>query len=636
MCGIAGIIHVDLQRPVSLQSIQAMCDKLAHRGPDHFGHYVHEGIGLGMRRLSIIDLATGEQPIANEDRTVWIVFNGEIYNYRALRKELEAKGHSFRTTSDTEVIVHLYEDMGQDCVQPLRGMFALAIWDAKRRTALLARDRLGIKPLYYSETSEGLIFGSELKALLAHPSIPRNINPNALFEYFTHLCIPGDLSIYRGIHKLPAGHLLEYSHGRTTLTRYWHIQPAPDYGPTEGEWIEELRGRLEDAVKSHLVADVPVGAFLSGGLDSGAMVALMATSSDAPFRTFTVGFSGDVGRFDERVPARAVAERYGTDHSECLLEANVTELLPKIVSAFDEPFADSSAIPNWMVCQETARHVKVALSGLGADELFGGYERYLGLQLGEAYHRIPRLLRRTIAKIVDRLPAGDGMSYRNDRLKRFVATGDMSLASRYRSFIAAVGDASMIIHPSVSAAIKGADHYYEQVTRDLPTRDALDFGLFADLFLYLPDDLLPLSDRVSMAHSLEVRVPYLDHELVEFAARIPSNLKVHRLEKKYIFRKAVSPWLPREHLTRPKQGFSVPIGSWLRGPLRPMLRDLAESQELRTSPWLNHVAVRQMIDEHLAGTLNHESRLWAVLCFCEWERQYTMAPVFQTKHVSSV
>jgi asparagine synthase (glutamine-hydrolysing) len=625
MCGIAGIVHADYQHSVSQESIKAMCDRLVHRGPDHFGHYVQGQVGLGMRRLSIIDLETGEQPITNEDGTVWIVFNGEIYNYRSLRKDLEVKGHRFCTTSDTEVIVHLYEDMGQDCVQRLRGMFAFAIWDAKQRALMLARDRLGIKPLYYAETPDGLIFGSELKALLTHPAVPREISPEAMFEYFTHLCVPGDLSIFQSIRKLPPAHVLTYSCGYRSLTRYWHIQPIPDYRPTEEEWIEELRSRLRDAVESHLVADVPVGAFLSGGLDSGTMVALMAQASQEPVRTFTVGFAADAGGFDERVAARTVAERYGTDHRECLLEADVT-LLPQIVSAFDEPFADSSAIPNWLVCQETARHVKVALSGLGADELFGGYERYVGLQLGEAYHQIPRLLRLAIANVISRLPAGDGISYRNDRLKRFVAAGELSLEDCYRSFITAFNDARTILHPDVSASLANTPHRYDQVIRDLTVHDALDLGLFTDLYLYLPDDLLPLSDRVSMAHSLEVRVPFLDHELVEFTARIPARLKVHGLQKKFIFRKAIAPWVPREHFTRPKQGFSVPIAAWLRGSLRPMLCDLVEGQAWRTSPWLNQNAIQQMINEHLVGTHNHESRLWAILCFREWERQSKAVP----------
>jgi asparagine synthase (glutamine-hydrolysing) len=563
-----------------------------------------------MRRLSIIDLATGEQPITNEDGTVWIVFNGEIYNYRTLRKDLKAWGHRFRKTSDTEVIVHLYEEMDEDCVQQLRGMFAFAIWDAKKRALLLARDRLEIKPLYYAETPDGLIFGSELKALLTHPAVPRKINPEAVFEYFTHLCIPGNLSIFQSIRKLPAAHVLTYSRGHTSLSRYWHIQPSPDYRPTEEDWIQELRSYLRDAVESHLVADVPVGAFLSGGLDSGTMVALMAQASQEPIRTFTVGFTMDrLGRFDERVSARTVAERYDTNHHECLLDADVTELLPQIVSAFDEPFADSSAIPNWLVCKETARHVKVALSGLGADELFGGYERYVGLRLGEAYHRIPCLLRLAIAKIIRLLPAGDGVSYRNDRLKRFVAAGEMLSADRYRSFITAFNDARVILHPDVFASLADTDRYYDHVIRELRIRDILDLGLFTDLYLYLPDDLLPLSDRVSMAHSLEVRVPFLDHDLVEFTARIPARLKVHGLQKKFIFRKAIAPWVPREHFTRPKQGFSVPIAAWLRGSLRPMLCDLVGNPICRTSPWLNQSAIQQMIDEHLAGTHNHEGRL---------------------------
>lgn len=626
MCGIAGIVYADFQHCVSQEAIRAMCDKLVHRGPDHFGYYIQDQVGLGMRRLSIIDLSTGDQPIANEDGTAWIVFNGEIYNYRPLRKELESKGHRFRTTSDTEVIIHLYEEMGQHCVRRLRGMFAFAIWDVKRKILILARDRLGIKPLYYAETPEGLIFGSELKALLTHPRLPRAISPEAVFEYFTHLCVPGDLSIFQSIRKLPAAHLLTYSGGRISLTRYWHIQPSPDFKPTEKEWIEELRSYLKDAVESHLVADVPVGAFLSGGLDSGAMVALMAQASQEPIRTFTVGFASDSGRFDERVAARTVAKRYGTKHSECLLETDVTRLLPQIVSAFDEPFADSSVIPNWLVCQETARHVKVALSGLGADELFGGYERYVGLKLGEVYRRIPRFVRKVVANIVHRLSAGDEFSYSIDRLKRFVAAGDLPLKERYWNFIAAFDDVPKILNPDVSALLVGTIHRYDQVITDLTVCDPSDLGFFTDLGLYIPDDLLPLSDRMSMAHSLEVRVPFLDHYLVEFAARIPARLKVNGMQKKYIFRKTIAPWIPRQHFKRPKQGFSVPVASWLRGSLRTMLCDLAESQAWHDSPWLNQTAIKQMIDEHLTGSHNHESRLWAVLCFHEWERQSRATP----------
>src|SRR5262245_54016464 len=372
MCGIAGVLHFEPSHRVSKELIGAMCDSIAHRGPDSSGFYVEGCAGIGMRRLSIIDLQTGDQPISNEDGTVWIVFNGEIYNYRELRQQLKKRGHCFKTTSDTEVIVHLYEDHGANCVNHLRGMFAFAIWDIRNQTLVMARDRLGIKPLYYAEIPDGLVFGSELKALLIHPAVQRDPNPDAIAEYFVHLCVPGDRSIFKSVHKLPAAHVLEYRQGRVKVTRYWHIQPQPDYSLTKNEWVEALKSYLTKAVESHVVADVPVGAFLSGGLDSGTMVALMARAASDPIRTFTVGFAYKAGHFDERQAAQAIASRYATDHHECLLEADVTDLLPRIVKAFDEPFADSSAIPNWLVCQETARHVKVALSGLGGDELFGG------------------------------------------------------------------------------------------------------------------------------------------------------------------------------------------------------------------------------------------------------------------------
>lgn len=631
MCGIAGIVHLDSSRPVCPDTLGTMCDAMAHRGPDGSGHHVDGHVGIGMRRLSIIDLQTGQQPIANEDGTVWIVFNGEIYNYRQLRRGLETKGHRFRTTSDTEVILHLFEDFGENCVQHLRGMFAFAIWDARQQVMVLARDRLGIKPLYYAELPEGLIFASELKALLTHPHVPRDLNIEALAEYFTHLCVPGDLSIFKAVRKLPPAHILTHRQGRMHLTRYWHVQPNPVPGRID-DWTEQLQEHLREAVHTHLVSDVPVGAFLSGGLDSGAMVALMASASAEPIRTFTVGFATAAGRFDERAPAREVAERYATVHQECLIEADVADILPRITRAFDEPFADSSAIPNWLICQETSQHVKVALSGLGADELFGGYERYAGMLLGERYRHMPRFVRLAIAKAVHNLPSGNGLSYFGDRLKRFVAAGELPPQDRYRSFIAAFWDSKEILHPDLHASLSGRTSQYDEVIRGLTIHDPVDLGVFADLYLYLPDDLLTLTDRISMAHSLEVRVPFLDHELVEFVARMPAAFKVHGLQKKFLFRRAVAPWVPNGHLNRSKQGFSVPMASWLRGSLRPMLSDLLASQDWRDSPWLNHTTVQKLVNEHLSGKMNHEIRLWAIICFLEWQRQYLhTSPV--PKHV---
>jgi asparagine synthase (glutamine-hydrolysing) len=622
MCGIAGFIHSDPARPADAARLRAMTDAMLHRGPDEGGDYVHGPVAIGMRRLSIIDVAGGQQPITNEDGTVWVVQNGEIYNYRALRRELEARGHTFRTTSDTEVIVHGYEQWGPDCVRHLRGMFAFAVWDSRQRTLTLARDRVGIKPLYYAEVGGGLLFASELKALLTQSEVGRELCPGAIAEYFRHLCVPGDLAIFAGVRKLLPGHVLTVQDGKVGLRRYWRVAPEPDDTLREGEWLEQLRERLRDAVESHLVADVPIGAFLSGGLDSGALVALMARASTDPVRTFTVGFASSAGRFDEREAARAVAERYETAHLECLLETKVDAVFPQIVRAFDEPFADSSAIPNWLVCQETARHVKVALSGLGGDELFGGYERYVGLRAGEGYRRIPAPVRHLIAWAVERVPEDAGASYARDRLKRFVRAGELPRRERYRAMISAFGRPTDILHPGLVEQVEGLETRYDAVMDELGAHNTLDLALFSDVAMYLPDDLLTLTDRVSMAHSLEVRVPYLDHELLEFVARMPARFKVRGLQKKWLFRKAVAPWLPDGHLRRPKQGFSVPMAAWLRGPLASMLTDLVDSRACRESPWLNHHAVRRLVTEHVSGQANHEIRLWALVCFMEWERQY--------------
>ncbi len=622
MCGIAGIANAEIDCPVSLEDVSTMCDQIAHRGPDHFGHRVMGSIGLGMRRLSIIDLHTGEQPISNEDRTVWIVFNGEIYNFLALRSELEAKGHVFRTASDTEVIVHLYEEFGLECVRKLRGMFAFAIWDERKQRLFIARDRIGIKPLYYIDSGNRLVFASEIKALTAVSSAPLQVNADAVFEYFTHMCVPGSLSIYSSIRKLPAGHWLTYESGRTRIGQYWELGHHIDTSNNERVWTELLRERLFDAVSSHMVSDVPIGAFLSGGLDSGAMVAMMSRTSTEAVRTYTVGFKTEVGQFDERGAARLVAEQYKTNHLECLLESDFSSLLPRIVAAFDEPFADSSAIPNWLVCEETSKHVKVAMSGLGADELFGGYQRYLGIKVGAKLRRLPSLLKWSLAASAGAYARLSGASTtQRDRIERFARAAELDGPSMYRSFIVAFEDASSVIRPDVAAQAESAKHYYTEIASRLHGMDPVDFALHCDQLLYLPDDLLPLSDRVSMAHSLEVRVPFLDHELVEFAATIPSSLKLKGFEKKSIFRKAVGDLLPPSHLRLPKQGFSIPVADWLRGPLKPTLMELTSDEVLGKSGWLNPLVVRRLVKEHTEQSANHESRLWSVLCFLEWERQ---------------
>lgn len=623
MCGIAGIVHSDASRPVSSETVQRMCDRIIHRGPDDYGEFVDGPVGIGMRRLSIIDLAGGKQPIANEDRSIWVILNGEIYNYKELRKRLEAKGHRFSTASDTEVIVHLYEDRGPDCVTELRGMFAFAVWDTRQQTLMLARDRVGIKPLYYTQLSSGLAFASELKALMVLPEFSRTVSAQAVAEYMAHLCIPGDLSIFDSVRKLLPAHRLIYKSGKISIDRYWQVEASPDNSKTEDEWIEELREQLRDAVESHMVADVPVGAFLSGGLDSGSLVALMAQASSEPVRTFTVGLTTEVGDFDERVPAREIALRYGTRHEECLLAADVESLLPSIVASFDEPFADSSTIPNWLVCRETARHVKVAMSGLGGDELFGGYERYVGLQMGEWYRRIPKPVRAVLSAMAGSLASGDGTSHRVDRLKRFIAAGEMPLRERYYSFISAFANGTDILHPDFLQRLGNEVCRYNQIVQGLKVPEPLDLALGSDLNLYLPDDLLTLSDRISMAHSLEVRVPFVDHKLIEWAARLPSRYKVRGFQKKVLFKKAIRDLLPAGHFTIPKQGFSIPLAYWLRGSLKPMLMDLLESRYMKESPWFDWANVQRLVNEHLSGQQNHEVRLWAIICFQAWEREYT-------------
>lgn len=626
MCGIAGMVHSDPSSPVSFETVRGMCDRIIHRGPDDYGQFVHGPVGMGMRRLSIIDLAGGKQPIANEDRSVWVVLNGEIYNYKELKQKLEAKGHRFSTSSDTEVIVHLYEERGADCVIELRGMFAFAVWDSRQQTLLLARDRVGIKPLYYAHTCSGIAFASELKSLLVLPELSRGISAQAVAEYVVHLCVPGHLSIFESINKLLPAHQLIYRDGAISIKRYWSVKPQPNDIKKQEEWVEELNDQLRDAVESHMVADVPVGAFLSGGLDSGSLVALMAKASPEPVRTFTVGLTTEVGDFDERVPAREIATRYGTKHIECLLAADVESLLPAIVTSFDEPFADSSAIPNWLVCGETARHVKVALSGLGGDELFGGYERYVGLQLGEWYRYIPGPVRSMLVNLVGSIASRDGTSYRVDRLKRFMAAGELPVVERYRSFISAFSDAASILRFDVLNSIGKGVGRYSQIFEEMHLQEPLDVALCSDMNLYLPDDLLTLSDRISMAHSLEVRVPFVDHKLIEFAFRIPTRFKVHGFQKKVLFREAVRSLLPAQHFTRPKQGFSIPLAYWLRGNLKPMLMDLLGSRQAKESPWFDWAKVKKLVDEHLSGRHNHEVRLWAIICFLAWERKYVVLP----------
>lgn len=585
-----------------------MCDAIRHRGPDDAGYFVAPGVALGMRRLSIIDLAGGHQPIGNEDGTVQVVFNGEIYNYRELRGELEAH-HRFQSSSDTEVLVHLYEEHGEHLVRFLRGMFAFALWDSRRQRLLIARDRLGIKPLYYWEADGGIAFASELKSLLALESFPRRIDSPALANYLALGYVPDPECIFENVRKLEPGHTLQWERGRRAEpTRYWSPVRAEDPTIGEHEAIEESRRLLTESVRYRLISDVPLGAFLSGGIDSSAVVAEMARQMDRPVQTFSIGF--EEPRFNEAPHAAAVAHAIGTDHTELVVRPQVDALIEQVVGAFDEPFADSSAIPTLLVSTLAREQVKVVLSGDGGDELFGGYTRYQSF--ARRNMAIPAPLRHLIGALAKRLPQS---AYGRNRLFEF----SRSPQGRYAGMIAqslAVEEGG-VARPEVVRAAAGMDElllrWFEQVSgRDLQTQVML-----VDSLSYLPGDILTKVDRMSMAVSLEARVPLLDHHLVEFAAALPSHLKVRDGQGKWIFRRAIQDLVPDSVLSRPKQGFAVPLQLWFRNELRHRLDSLLHPE----SPVYEYVergAVRRIINEHQSRRRSHNALLWRLVVLNLW------------------
>jgi asparagine synthase (glutamine-hydrolysing) len=604
-----------------------MCALLIHRGPDDEGFYTSERAAMGMRRLAIIDVAAGRQPLRNEDGSVWTVCNGEIYNYLELRAGLESRGHRFLTSSDCECLVHLYEEHGADFVEHLRGMFAFAIWDVRTQTMIVGRDRLGIKPLYYHVGHGTMAFASELKCLLAIPGIDPGINQQALSEFFTFAYVPGPGTIYEGLLEVPPGHIGIWRVGTFRLQRYWQLNSVTDEERPAEFFAEGLLHHLKDAIRLHLLSEVPLGAFLSGGIDSSAIVALMSEVSDRPAKTFTVGFESEEPRFDERPAARTLAHALGTDHRECLLNAQLADVLPRIVEAFDEPFADSSAIPNYLICQAARQHVTVALSGLGGDELFAGYERYRGTLLAAQYGRVPRPLRRAVLDPAISMvsKAWMGGAWR-DRAQRFIGGADLGLAERYQQYVSAYGDSEK------------AELFSGDVVRQLDHRGllrtplameksdsrggALDRMLSTDMHTYLTDNELRKMDRLSMQHSLEVRVPFLDHKLVEFVSTIPTRYRLRWGQKKYILRRALRGTLPHAVLARRKQGFSVPLGQWLRGPLRDLVHSYLSASAIRDVGLIDHRTVTRILAEHDRGVTNHETKIWVLLSFVLWHERY--------------
>jgi asparagine synthase (glutamine-hydrolysing) len=618
MCGICGLATADGVTP-DREVVERMSRTLRHRGPDSDGLHLRGPVALAARRLSIIDLEGGSQPIANEDGSVVVVQNGEIYNFRELRRELEGQGHRFATGCDTEVLVHLYEQHGEGFVERLRGMFAIALWDEGERRLLLARDRFGIKPLYYRLSGGDISFASELKAMLEQPGFSRAIDPRAVAAYLAFNSIPAPLTVFAEARKLPPGHLLSWRGGEVTLRRYARPQPVAADEVRKGgidELAAELRDVLRDSIRAHLVADVPVGVLLSGGVDSGGITALAAAESGEALRTFSIGF--EESGFDEMGRARLVAERYGTDHRELVLRPDAVELLPKLVETFDEPFGDSSALPTYLVSELAAGEVKVALSGEGGDELFGGYYTYVADQLAP---RVGRLA--TLAKpLVEALPSGDsrvGFDYKAKRFARAAANADP--LERHHAW--------KEIHPAQRRrALMGADPGWDPVDlyreRYAETQGAQRLARMqdVDLGIYLVDDLLVKTDRASMAHSLELRVPLLDQRVADFALAMPDRLKVRGFAKKRLLRRALAPLLPREIVHGRKQGFSIPLAAWLRGPLEPFARDVLSPQTLDRQGCLDAAAVTPLLDAHCSGREDLSRQLWGLMAFTLWFDRY--------------
>jgi asparagine synthase (glutamine-hydrolysing) len=623
MCGIAG--HVG---PTARELVPAMLGLLKHRGPDDSGIYASDDVGLGMTRLAIIDLATGQQPMSEPTGRYWIVFNGEIYNYRELRAVLERGGHAFRTRSDTEVILHAYAAYGAACVERFFGTFAFAIWDAVERRLFLARDRLGKKPLYYWHRGALFLFASEPKALLCHPAVSRALDWPAFHHYLAFGYTPAARSIFDSIQKLPPAHTATLVDRRLTLRRYWQLPPAvaaTPLPPTIDESAAAVREALREAVRLRLESDVPLGVFLSGGLDSSAVVATMREITSGRIATFSVGFGRAAPSYDELPYARLVAQRFETDHHEEILEPDVRAMLPAMVRAFDEPFADSSAIPTYVVAQATARHVKVALSGIGGDETFGGYPRYLGLRASGLHGRLPRWLRLLSRGLARRLP--DSSSSRNwsDRIRRFTEYPDSSPGDRYIGWTRVFDDAGLadLAGPALAAHLApGVDASRKEAFAASAHRDPVDGAFRVDLTAYLPDDLLAMADRMSMSHSLEVRAPFCDHRVVEASLRLPPQTKIPGTRLKGLLKTAFAGMLPDPVLAHPKQGFMIPLGSWLRRDLRATLEDLLASPLVRARGLFDVDEVERLKREHLTGARTHADRLWALMMGELWMREY--------------
>jgi len=627
MCGICGIAFADARREIDAGSLVQMNTTICHRGPDSDGFYRAPGVGLAARRLAIIDVSGGDQPISNESGSIHAVANGEIYNHEELRAALRKRGHVFSSRVDTEVIVHLYEEYGSRCVEYLRGMFAFALWDAKDQTLLVARDRVGKKPLFYAQHDGALLFGSELKCILAYPGFPRGVDMTAISHYLTLQYVPDPLSAVEGVHKLPPASRLVWRRGALNVERYWDLAYTPKLEGSDAELQSRVRETVTEAVRIRLMSDVPLGAHLSGGIDSSVVVGLMADLMDRPVETFSVGFREDA--FSELPYARQIAEKFGTHHHELVVTPDAVQVLPNLVDHFDEPFADPAAIPLWYLAEFTRRYVTVALNGDGGDEAFGGYQRYFADPVADAYARVPLGIR----------------EYAFDPLLRLLpAGGNRPIERSYTSAVRLVARAARLSH---AASVVRWGSYFDEAEKAALFRpevlasfdrqpsatlletsfhaaradNRLDRTLYTDVNNYLPGALLVKADRMTMAHSLEARSPFLDQQVLELGARLPTRWKVRGRTTKRILRTAFADLLPPPLARRGKVGFGVPLGVWFRGPLRAFAEDLLLGRDARTADILRQDAIAALLSEHQSGANDHGKRIWALLNLELWFRR---------------
>lgn len=618
MCGIAGFVNSNKDHKVSPQVIAAMCSVIHHRGPDDWGMWRDGAVGIGMKRLKIIDLEGGHQPMTNAGGYLHIVFNGEIYNYQDLREQLEAKGYRFRSSSDTETILYAFEEYGEDCVSHLRGMFAFAIWDARQRQLFAARDRFGKKPLHYLHDDEKFIFGSEIKSILQHPDVKPSVHRPAVAQYLSYGYVPDPASMFSGISKLPPGHTLTWKDGRIEVKPYWDLKFKPDdTSQPDSYYLDEVDRLLRESVKIRMISDVPLGAFLSGGIDSSLVVAMMAMQMGEPVKTFSIGFEEE--KYNELPYARMVAERYGTDHHEEIVRPDAESIIPEIIENFDEPFADSSAIPTYYVSRLARRHVTVALSGDGGDELFAGYDRYFDSQLAERLDTYPQGIKGPLLEGVSSL-CPDGFRGGNT-LRYLAADEDTRYAAKMsggqyrasRRFSEELLDVIGVI---------GVDSSVMQSLKSQSSLDKLTRRQYADVKNYLPGDILTKVDRTSMLVSLEARAPLLDHVLAEFAAKLPLSLKVRDRTLKYVLKTLARKYLPNELIDRPKMGFAIPIRHWINKEWRELSHDLVLSERALSRNNVNPVYLQQIFKEHRSEMRDHSAFVWSLMVLEMWYRRY--------------